>query len=37
MLASFQKELIKEDWSEVKAHPQIQVKLVERFPSDQPT
>ena len=29
MLASFQKELIKEDWSEVKAHPQIQVKLVE--------
>ena len=30
MLASFQKELVKEDWSEVKAHPQIQVKLVER-------
>jgi transposase len=29
MLASFQKELVKEDWSEVKAHPQIQVKLVE--------
>jgi hypothetical protein len=27
---SFQKELIKEDWSEVKAHPQIQLKLVER-------
>jgi transposase len=30
MLSSFQKELIKEDWSEVKAHPQIQLKLVER-------
>jgi len=30
MLGSFQKELVKEDWSEVKAHPQIQVKLVER-------
>ena len=30
MLGAFQKELVKEDWSEVKAHPQIQVKLVER-------
>jgi transposase len=30
MLASFQKELVKEDWSEVTAHPLIQVKLVER-------
>ena len=30
MLDSFQNELVKEDWSEVKAHPQIQLKLVER-------
>jgi len=30
MLSSFQQELMKEDWSEVKAHPQIQLKLVER-------
>ena len=30
MVSSFQQELIKEDWNEVKAHPQIQLKLVER-------
>ena len=30
MLSSFQKELIKEDWSEVEGHPQIQLKLVAR-------
>jgi hypothetical protein len=30
MLGSFEKELLKEDWSEVEGHPQIQVKLVAR-------
>jgi transposase len=30
MLGPFQKELIKEDWSQVEGHPQIQLKLVER-------
>jgi transposase len=30
MLGSFQKELIKEDWSEVEGHPQIELKLVAR-------
>jgi transposase len=30
MLDSFQKELIKEDWSEVEGHPQIELKLVAR-------
>ena len=30
MLGSFQKELPKEDWSEVEGHPQIQLKLVAR-------
>ena len=30
MVSSFQQELMREDWSEVKAHPQIQLKLVER-------
>jgi transposase len=30
MLGSFQKELIKEDWSQVEGHPQIQLKLISR-------
>ena len=30
MLGSFEKELLKEDWSEVEGHPQIHVKLVAR-------
>lgn len=30
MLGPFQKELIKEDWSQVEGHPQIQLKLVQR-------
>jgi transposase len=29
-LANFQKELVEEDWSQVRDHPQIQVKLLER-------
>jgi len=30
MLGSFQKQLIKEDWSQVEGHPQIQLKLISR-------
>jgi transposase len=30
MLSGFQKELLKQDWNQVRGHPQIQVKLVER-------
>ena len=30
IVSSFQQELMREDRSEVKAHPQIQLKLVER-------
>jgi hypothetical protein len=30
MLGSFEKELLKEDWSQVEGHPQIQVKSVAR-------
>jgi hypothetical protein len=30
MLSSFQKELIKEDWTEMEGHPQIQLKWVAR-------
>jgi hypothetical protein len=31
-LAKFQTELIAEDWTQVAAHPQIQVKRIERWP-----
>jgi transposase len=30
MLGPFQKELIKQDWSQVEGHPQIQLKLISR-------